>query len=112
MGNLVGLAAALALPSVMLMMIFGQTRIFFTMSRDGLLPEVLSKVHPQLPHPARHHHHHRPVRRRCSRRCSRSGILADISNSGTLFAFFIVAARRDGAARGRNRTARVRSGRR
>jgi APA family basic amino acid/polyamine antiporter len=38
-GNLVGLAAGLALPSVVLMMMFGQTRIFFVMSRDGLLPE-------------------------------------------------------------------------
>ena len=40
-GNLIGLAAALALPSVVLMMIYGQTRIFFTMSRDGLLPDCL-----------------------------------------------------------------------
>ncbi|MGH8062395.1 MAG: amino acid permease, partial [Pseudoxanthomonas sp.] len=47
-GNAIGLAAALALPSVILMMIFGQTRIFFTMSRDGLLPGVLSKVHPRF----------------------------------------------------------------
>jgi APA family basic amino acid/polyamine antiporter len=47
-GNAIGLAAALALPSVILMMLFGQTRIFFTMSRDGLLPPVLSKVHPKF----------------------------------------------------------------
>ncbi len=38
-GNLVGLAAGIALPTVILMMIFGQTRIFFVMARDGLLPE-------------------------------------------------------------------------
>ena len=89
-GNLVGLAAGLALPSVILMMMFGQTRIFFVMSRDGLLPEVLSKVHPKYKTP------HVvtmitgvfvaffaalfPV-----------GALADISNSGTLFAFAMVA---------------------
>ena len=48
MGYFVGLAAALALPSVVLMMIYGQTRIFFTMSRDGLLPNRLSKVHPRF----------------------------------------------------------------
>ena len=40
-GNLIGLAAGLALPSVILMMMFGQTRIFFVMSRDGLLPAML-----------------------------------------------------------------------
>ena len=54
------------------MMIFGQTRIFFTMSRDGLLPKVLSKVHPRFhtPHVVTIDHRHR--RCRCSRRCSRS----------------------------------------
>ncbi len=89
-GNLVGLAAGLALPSVVLMMMFGQTRIFFVMSRDGLLPEKLSRIHPKYKTP------HVvtiitgifvalfaalfPV-----------GALADISNSGTLFAFAMVA---------------------
>src|SRR5690606_17033282 len=46
-GNALGTAAMLALPSVILMMIFGQTRIFFVMARDGLLPEGLAKVHPK-----------------------------------------------------------------
>ncbi len=44
-GRLVGLAAVIALPSVVLMMLFGQTRVFFTMTRDGLLPEKLASVH-------------------------------------------------------------------
>ncbi|HXQ31215.1 MAG TPA: amino acid permease [Steroidobacteraceae bacterium] len=90
-GNLLGLAAGIALPSVILMMIYGQTRIFFVMARDGLLPEVLSTIHPRYRTP------HVvtiitglfvsffaalfPV-----------GKLADISNSGTLFAFLVVAA--------------------
>ena len=43
-GKLVAISAAIALPSVILMMMFGQTRIFFVMSRDGLLPRGLSKV--------------------------------------------------------------------
>ena len=47
-GNLVGLAASIALPSVVLMMMYGQTRIFFVMARDGLLPERLSAVHPRF----------------------------------------------------------------
>ena len=51
-GNLIGLVAFLALPSVILVMIYGQTRMFFVMSRDGLLPKRFSKVHPrwQTPH--------------------------------------------------------------
>ncbi|MFZ2995599.1 amino acid permease [Sphingobium sp.] len=88
-GNLLGLAAGLALPSVILMMMFGQTRIFFVMSRDGLLPEVFSKVHPTYKTPyvitiltgifVALFAAFFPV-----------GILADISNSGTLFAFAAV----------------------
>ena len=89
-GNAIGLAAALALPSVILMMIYGQTRIFFTMSRDGLLPEKLSKVHPKF---------HTPhvitvitgVFVAFFAALFPVGILADLSNSGTLFAFMAVA---------------------
>src|SRR3546814_9744639 len=47
-GNLIGLAAFLALPSVILMMMFGQTRVFFVMARDGLLPEKLANIHPKI----------------------------------------------------------------
>src|SRR3546814_2035041 len=46
-GNLIGLAAGLALPSVILMMMFGQPRIFFVMIRDGLLQQAFSKIPPQ-----------------------------------------------------------------
>lgn len=88
-GNLLGLAAGIALPSVILMMMFGQTRIFFVMSRDGLLPEVFSKIHPKFKTPyvitiitgvfVALFAAFFPV-----------GALADISNAGTLFAFAMV----------------------
>ena len=32
---------------MILILLFGQTRIFFVMARDGLLPEKLSEVHPK-----------------------------------------------------------------
>ena len=41
---LVALAALIALPSVILVMMYGQSRIFFVMARDGLLPRRLSVV--------------------------------------------------------------------
>lgn len=41
---LVGLAALVALPTVVLVMMYGQSRIFFTMARDGLLPRSLARV--------------------------------------------------------------------
>src|SRR3569832_1524526 len=50
-GALVGLAATIALPSVVLLMMYGQTRIFFVMARDGLLPKGLSTVHPKFKTP-------------------------------------------------------------
>jgi APA family basic amino acid/polyamine antiporter len=40
----VALAALIALPSVILVMMYGQSRIFFVMARDGLLPRRLSVV--------------------------------------------------------------------
>jgi len=42
----VDLGAILGMTTVILVMTFGQTRIIFAMSRDGLLPERLSSVHP------------------------------------------------------------------
>jgi basic amino acid/polyamine antiporter, APA family len=87
--KLLQIAAGVALPSVILMMMFGQTRVAFVMARDGLLPAPLAKVHPKYKTP------HVitmitgifvalfaalfPV-----------GQLADISNSGTLYAFATV----------------------
>lgn len=89
-GNLLGLAAGIALPTVILMMIYGQTRIFFVMSRDGLLPPALSRVHPRFKTPhvvtwitgiaVAFGAAFLPV-----------GQLADFSNSGTLFGFGVVA---------------------
>lgn len=89
-GDLIGLAANLALPSVILMMMFGQTRIFFVMARDGLLPEKLATVHPKWKTP------HivtlvTGIFVAIAAALLPVGQLADISNSGTLFAFFMVA---------------------
>lgn len=89
LGNLLGLAAFLALPSVILMLLFGQTRIFFVMARDGLLPDVLSRVHPRFRTP-----HIVTMITGAGVTLAAAflpvGKLADISNSGTLFAFFVV----------------------
>jgi len=41
-------AALFGLFSTMLVTLLGQTRIFYTMSRDGLLPRVFSSVHPRF----------------------------------------------------------------
>ena len=41
------LSAVVALPTVILAFFFGQSRIFFTMARDGLLPSSLAKLSPR-----------------------------------------------------------------
>ncbi|MET3724262.1 amino acid permease [Sphingomonas trueperi] len=89
LGWLVGAAAIIALPSVILMMMFGQTRIFFVMSRDGLLPEFFSRVHPKW-----HTPHVITILTGIFVSLFAAffpvGLLADVSNSGTLFAFAAV----------------------
>lgn len=42
--KVVAAAAVIALPTVLLAFFYGQSRIFFVMARDGLLPRSLSKV--------------------------------------------------------------------
>ncbi|HEX7128556.1 MAG TPA: amino acid permease [Rhodanobacteraceae bacterium] len=86
---MIELAAIVALPSVILMMMFGQTRIFFTMARDGLLPSKFSSVHPRFftPHVITY------VTGFVVSICAALfpvGKLADTSNAGTLLAFAMV----------------------
>ena len=88
--TIISLGASLAIVSVLLVLAYGQTRIFFSMSRDGLLPKVFSKVHPKFQTPAVS--------------TILTGLLvaipagfidisvaAELSNIGTLFAFALVA---------------------
>jgi APA family basic amino acid/polyamine antiporter len=48
LGFLVNIGAIAGLASVVLVMLMGQPRIFYSMSRDGLLPPVFGKVHPKF----------------------------------------------------------------
>jgi APA family basic amino acid/polyamine antiporter len=48
MASLIKLGAIAGLSSVILVMLLGQSRIFWTMADDGLLPKVVSRVHPKF----------------------------------------------------------------
>jgi APA family basic amino acid/polyamine antiporter len=48
---LVKIGAIAGLSSVMLVLLYGQTRVFYTMSRDGLLPSALATVHKKFQTP-------------------------------------------------------------
>jgi APA family basic amino acid/polyamine antiporter len=81
-------AAIIALPTAILAMMYGQSRIFFAMSRDGLLPKALAKVHSK---------HGTPARMTVVTGVFVAGLagflplakLAELSNSGTLLAFIV-----------------------
>ncbi len=51
MSTLIKLGAIAGLSSVILVMLLGQSRVFYSMSRDGLLPPVINKVHPKFQTP-------------------------------------------------------------
>jgi APA family basic amino acid/polyamine antiporter len=87
----VGIGALVGMVSSMMIFQYGQARVWFAMSRDGLLPRMFSRVHGrfQTPHvstwiagllvgvPAG---------------LFDIGTLADLSNIGTLFAFVVASA--------------------
>jgi APA family basic amino acid/polyamine antiporter len=48
LANMVTIAILAGFSSVILVMLMGQTRVFYTMSTDGLVPKVFSKLHPKF----------------------------------------------------------------
>ena len=88
-GDLLSFGALVAITSVTLTILYGQTRIFFAMSRDGLLPTIFARLTARrtpavttldVRHPDGDH----------GRACCRSSEIAKLVNIGTLFAFLIV----------------------
>src|SRR3989441_12647890 len=51
MATLIKLGAIAGLSSVILVMLLGQSRVFWTMSKDGLLPQFVNKIHPKFQTP-------------------------------------------------------------
>ena len=47
-GAIVAVGAIAGLTTVLLVMLYGQSRVFFAMSRDGMLPALFSRVHPKF----------------------------------------------------------------
>lgn len=51
LAKIIKIGAIVGLTSVVLVLMYGQTRIFYTMARDGLLPRVFASVHPKFKTP-------------------------------------------------------------
>jgi len=75
--------------SVILVMLMGQSRVFFSMSKDGLMPKVFSEIHPKFRTPAKNNMLFMvlvslfaafvPAR-----------VVGEMTSIGTLFAFILV----------------------
>jgi APA family basic amino acid/polyamine antiporter len=88
--GLISFGAAVGLTSVCLILLLGQSRVFFAMSRDGLLPPAFSRVHPRFRTP------YRTTLLLGLVVAAVAGFtsideLAELVNIGTLFAFILVA---------------------
>ena len=91
LGPIVNVGAIAGLASVVLVMLMAQPRIFFAMSRDGLLPPVFGKVHPKYRTP-----HITTMLTGAVAAVVAGvfpiGILGELVSIGTLLAFVIVSA--------------------
>lgn len=87
---IIGAVASIAIPTVILAFLYGQTRIFYVMARDGLLPRSWARVHSKLGTPVF-------VTILTAIVCSvlagllTLGEIAALANAGTLAAFIAVA---------------------
>ena len=87
--TLVSLGAIAGMTSVILVLLLGQPRILFAMSRDGLLPPAFSRVHPKYKTP----HVSSAITGvvvAVAAGLTPIGVVAELCSIGTLFAFVIV----------------------
>ncbi|KAF3996888.1 amino acid permease [Glaciimonas immobilis] len=87
----IDLGAIIGMTTVILVMTYAQTRIVFAMSRDGLLPQRLSKVHPRFATPFFNTWLVGILVALISALVP-LGVLAELVNIGTLMAFTLISA--------------------
>lgn len=91
LGDMVTVAILFGFSSVILVMLMGQSRVFYSMSKDGLVPKVFSDLHPKF---------HTPYKSNLIFLVLVGGfaafvpgdIVGDMTSIGTLFAFILVCA--------------------
>ena len=88
-GAIIALGAVISIFSVVLVTMYGQTRILFAMGRDGLLPKVFTKVNPRTQTPV-NNTIIVTILIAILAAAVPLGQLAEATSIGTLFAFMIV----------------------
>lgn len=86
---LVSIGALAGLGSVVMVMMMGQPRVFFAMSRDGLLPAAISKIHPRYLTPHRSTLVTGVVVALCASTLN-AQMAGEMTSMGTLLAFVLV----------------------
>ena len=91
LGKLVTVAILAGFSSVILVMLLGQSRVFYSMSRDGLVPKIFSDVHPTFKTPYKANLIFLVVVGAFAAFVP-GDIVGDMTSIGTLFAFMLVCA--------------------
>jgi APA family basic amino acid/polyamine antiporter len=91
LANLVTVAILAGFSSVILVMLLGQSRVFYSMSRDGLVPAVFSDVHPKYRTPYKSNLIFLVVTGLFAAFIP-GDIVGEMTSIGTLFAFILVCA--------------------
>ncbi len=91
LANLVTVAILAGFSSVILVMLMGQSRVFYSMSVDGLVPKIFSDLHPKFRTPYKSNLIFLVV---CGLFAAfvPGDIVGDMTSIGTLFAFVLVCA--------------------
>ncbi len=91
LSNLVTIAILAGFSSVILVMLMGQSRVFYSMSKDGLVPHVFSQIHSKFKTPYKSNLIFL-VFVGCFASFIPGDIVGDMTSIGTLFAFMLVCA--------------------
>lgn len=91
LGKLVTVAILAGFSSVILVMLLGQSRVFYSMSKDGLLPKMFSDVHPKFKTPYKASWFILIIVGLFAAFVP-GDIVGDMTSIGTLFAFMLVCA--------------------
>ena len=89
LNNAILLAILGGYASVILVMLMGQSRVFFSMSKDGLMPKVFSEVHPKYRTPAKNNLLFMVLVSAFAAFVP-ARVVGEMTSIGTLFAFILV----------------------